>query len=99
MNDHEALEAIRKAADRLNTLLEELNRQMAAGPGPGLWQRLCEALDELRRATRLLEDRDRPAWCPQVPPVPVGATPPGVVIVGSGNTHMTATPRVVGASW
>lgn len=97
MNDQEALEAIRRSADRLNTLLEDLAKQMAAGPPPDLWKRLCEALDELRRATRMLEDRGRPAWCqPAQPPVPVGATPPNVVIVGSGNT---AAPRVVGASW
>lgn len=99
MSDLDALEAIRRSADRLNTLLEELAKQMAAGPPADLWRRLCDALDELRRATRFLEDRGRPGWCPPIaPPVPVGATPPGVVIVGSGNTH-TPPPRVVGASW
>lgn len=91
MYDPEALEAIRKAAERLNTNLEELHKHLAAGPPPDLWRRLIDATDDLRRATRMLEGCGRP-------PVPVGATPPGVVIVGSGNTH-TATPRVVGASW
>ena len=91
MYDPEALEAIRKAAERLNTNLEELHKHLAAGPPPDLWRRLSEATDGLRRATCMLEGCGRP-------PVPVGATPPGVVIVGSGNTH-AATPRVVGASW
>lgn len=90
MHDHEAIEAIRKAAERLNANLEELHKHLAAGPPPDLWRRLSEATDDLRRATRVLEDGGRP--------VPVGATPPGVVIVGSGNTQ-TAAPRIVGSSW
>lgn len=99
MNDQEALDAIRRAADRLNTLLEDLAKHMAAGPPAELWTRLSEALEELRRATRLLEERGRPGWCqPAQPQVPVGATPPNVFIVGSGNAH-SAAPRVVGASW
>jgi len=50
-----------------------------------------ECREERGEATRMLEGCGRA-------PVPVGGTPPGVVIVGSGNTQ-AAAPRVVGASW
>ncbi len=99
MTNQEALEAIRNAADRLNALLDEVEKKKAEGPDPATWQRLCEALDDLRRTTRMNEDRARPASCPPAASsVPVGATPPGVVIVGSGNIQTPAPPRIVGAS-
>ncbi len=91
MYDPEALEAIHKAAERLNTNLEELHKHSAANSHPDLWRRLSEATDDLRRATRMLEGCGRP-------PVPAGGTPPGVVIVGSGNTQTTQRERIVGAS-
>jgi hypothetical protein len=99
MANQQALEAIREAADKLNRLLKAAEEKMDAGLDPGTWKQLCEALDDLRRTTRMLEDRARPASCPPAASsVPVGATPPGVVIVGSGNIQTPAPPRIVGAS-
>lgn len=99
MHDPQALAALRAAADRLNELLAELAKHMASLPSPDIWQRLSNALDELRSATRALEGGCRLPFH-QAPPVPVGATPnPNVTIVGSGNTTDHALRRIVGASW
>jgi Killing trait len=98
MSDHEALDALRRSVEELNKLLEGLSKQMASGPPPDIWKQLCEALDGVRRAIRVLEDRGRPGICPplQPPPVPVGATP-GVWNQQSVYIHSDRS-RIVGAS-
>lgn len=98
MSEHEALDALRRSVEELNKLLEGLSKQMASGPSPDIWKQLCEALDSVRRAVRVLEDRGRPGFCPPVqpPPVPVGATP-GVWNQQSVYIH-SDRPRIVGAS-
>jgi hypothetical protein len=53
--------------------------------------------EQLEGAARKLENPGTPGPAPPTPTLPVGATQPGVFIVGSGNTHQP--PRIVGASY
>lgn len=102
MSTQPALDAIRKAADHLNALLEEFAKQPPESRDTATWKRLCDSLDGLRRVAHAIEDLARPSSCPSsTSSLPVGATPPGVVIVGAGNIigERPASPHIVGSSW
>ena len=95
MTRQEALRAIHETADELDGLTAQLDRQPAETTPAGLAQALRDAADRLRGAAGAFVQGE-PRAAPSS--VPVGATPPGVVIVGSGNTAKSSQ-RIVGASW
>jgi hypothetical protein len=93
MHDLDALETIRRAAERVVQALEVLAQELVDSKAATLCEDLRKASEDLREATRRLEAR---------PQVPVGASPvgasPGVFIVGSGNTQVLPH-RIVGATY
>ena len=89
----EAVNRFRAALDGLSAGLDAVMGQLKESVDAEPRQRLQAAIDDIKSAA----GQFKPSA--PVPPVPAGATLPGVVIVGSGNVSAAVPARIVGASW